>query len=220
MVFVHKPGPVLPKLQDITTDSGRTYILEDGTKLPSITTVLGYSKRHIIQNWRRRVGEEKANQISSRAGSRGTSYHSLVESYIQNKELPKDLDPFLLESFKVARPALDRINSVMYMEAPVFSKTLGVAGRVDLVAEFDNVLSIIDHKTSLKPKREEWIQDYFEQETAYSLMLAEMIGLNPKQIVTIISVDGYTEPQIFIKSPKNYVGSLLTKIKEYKENVY
>jgi genome maintenance exonuclease 1 len=105
----------------------------------------------------------------------------------------------------------------------LYSETLGLAGRTDVIAEYDGVASIIDFKTSLNMKKEAWIDNYFEQGTAYSLMYEELTGIKIEQIVIIISVDHEDKPQEFIKNRNDYVDSLKNKIEAYKKehsNVY
>ena len=136
------------------TDSGRKYVTEDKKKLPSITTVLSILSRAGIAAWRKRVGDKEADRISHIASTRGSAVHQIVEDYIDNKE---DFDagyfPHILESFQQIKPIIDkRIGKVYAQEQPLYSNHLGVAGRVDCVAEFDGKLSIIDFKTSKKRK--------------------------------------------------------------------
>jgi genome maintenance exonuclease 1 len=97
----------------------------------------------------------------------------------------------------------------------LYSETLGLAGQVDCIAEFDGIPSIIDFKTSLKMKKEEWILSYFEQCTCYSLMYEEMTGIQCKQIVVLISVD-HEQPQIFVKNRRDYIPELANKVKQFR----
>ena len=122
--------------------------------------------------------------------------------------------PDVLSSFYEFKTLLNNINNLHFLEAPLYSDKLKVAGRVDSIAEYNGELSVIDFKTSRKEKREEWIEDYFIQTTFYSLCYAELTGLIPKNIVILISVeDG--ENQEFIRSPKEYIPKTIRKIKDY-----
>ena len=95
---------------------------------------------------------------------------------------------------------------------------VSLAGRVDCVAEFDGKLSIIDFKGSTKPKREEWIENYFHQATAYALMFEEKTGITIENIVIMIANEDGTN-QIFVKKPISYVEGLFESIKTfYKDN--
>lgn len=201
-----------------TTESGRVYKTPEGIGLPSITTVLSILSRDSIAKWRARVGEAEANKISYRASTRGTAVHEIIEKYIDNDENYKDgYTPDIISSFIAVKSILDsRIGRVFAQEAPLYSNHLGVAGRVDCVAEFDGKLSIIDFKTSLKPKRLEWIKNYFMQESAYAIMWEERTGMPITQLVTIISVDN-AEPQVFIEHRDNWVRPLRDTIAQYNE---
>jgi PD-(D/E)XK nuclease superfamily len=198
----------------------RYYISPNGKKLPSVTTFLSHFKGDSIKKWRAKVGEEEANRISGRASRRGTKFHSLMESYISNQEKDSFLNENVMPDMKVAfnnmLPVVNRIDNVHYLETMLYSETLGLAGQVDCIAEFDGVPSVIDFKTSLKEKREEWILNYFEQCTCYSLMYEEMTGIKAKQIVVLISVDNRIEPQVFIKQRKDYIPELVNKIKQFR----
>jgi len=198
----------------------RYYISPNGTKLPSVTTFLSHFKGDSIAKWRAKVGEEEANRVSARASRRGTQFHSLMESYIKNEEkstyLTKDLTPDMKVSFRNMLPTLERIDNIHYVEAMLYSEAIGMAGQVDCIAEFDGVTSIIDFKTSLKPKKEEWILNYFEQCTCYSLMYEEMTGIQAKQIVVLISVDHEIHPQIFVKNRKDYITELARKVVSFR----
>lgn len=208
----------LNEMESVTTDSGRKYKTPEGVNLPSITTVLSILSRDSIPAWRKRVGEAEANKISHRASSRGTRVHEIIEKYINNDEDYRNgYTPDIIDSFIAIRPILDdRIGRVFAQEAPLYSNHLGVAGRVDCVAEFDGKLSIIDFKTSLKPKRLDWIKNYFMQESAYAIMWEERTGQPITQLVTIISVDNH-EPQIFIEHRDNWVRPLKETIAQYNE---
>jgi len=162
----------LTEMNAVTTDSGRKYKTPEGIDLPSITTVLSILSRDSIAKWRKRVGEAEANKISGRASGRGTRVHEITEKYIDNDPNYKDgYTPDIIHSFNVMKPILDGLIGTVYaQEAPLYSTHLGVAGRVDCVAEFDGKLSIIDFKTAMKKKQKSWINNYFMQEAAYAIM--------------------------------------------------
>ena len=137
-MFEHVPV-VLNEMEAETTETGRTYRTPEGINLPSITTVLSILSRDSIAKWRKRVGEEEADRISYRASTRGTAVHEIIEKYLDNKEDYRDgYTPDIIESFINIKPVLDgRIGRIYAQEAPLYSTHLGVAGRVDCVAEFD-----------------------------------------------------------------------------------
>ena len=216
--FNHLNTEPLCKLERSEYNGKRYYVSPTGRRLPSVTTFLSHFKGDSIQKWRKKVGEEEANKISARAGRRGTKFHSLMESYIGNEKgfIDDTVMPDMKVAFKNMLPTLDRIDNVHYLETMLYSETLGLAGQVDCIAEFDGVPSVIDFKTSLKEKKEEWILGYFEQCTCYSLMYEEMTGIQCKQIVVLISTDNLVEPQIFVKQRSDYLPELANKIKQFR----
>ena len=201
-----------------TTDTGRTYKCPDGSSFNSVTTVLKVLSEDAIQAWRRRVGEDVANKIGVRAANRGTAVHSIIERYLDNNvEYDKDVMPDVLSTFKDVQPVLDEhISEILGLEAPLYSKHLKLAGRVDCVGVFDNKLSIIDFKTSRKIKKKEWIHNYFAQASAYAIMFEERTGIPVPQLVIIIAVDN-EEPQVFVEKRDDWT-ELLFKAKEIYES--
>ena len=119
--------------------------------------------------------------------------------------------------FQHSKPVLERINNVYLQEAALYSRHLELAGRVDCIAEFDGVLSIIDFKTAAEPKREAYLYDYFVQETAYACMLQEQYDLTVKQLVTIVACEN-GETQVKILPPKKeFFIKLMSYIDEYQQ---
>ena len=199
----------------------RVYLTPTGHHYPSVTTVIGNNaaKKAGIAKWRARVGEKAANAKTTRATGRGTKYHSIAEDYFNNNlDLKKyKSHPLPVLMFHHSRPALDRINNIYLQEAALYSKHLEIAGRVDCIAEFDGVLSIIDFKTAAEPKREKYLYDYFVQETAYACMLQENYGLSVKQLVTIVACEN-GETQVKVLPPKKeFFMKLMSYISEYQE---
>ena len=199
-----------------TTDSGRVYSTPDG-KYPSITTVLSILSEEGIRAWRARVGEEEANRISSRAATRGTNVHAIIEKYLNNeKDYADGYLPNIIENFKDIQSLLDdKIGKIYAQEVPLYSNHLRVAGRVDCVAEYNGAMSIIDFKTSRKLKKKEWIEGYFCQASAYAIMFEERTGIPITQLVVLIAVDNEL-PQVFIEHRDNWTKKLLETIKEYE----
>ena len=123
------------------------------------STILGKKGKAAIIAWRNRIGHDEANKISRQAAGRGTAVHAVCENYVNNDpDYAKDLMPNILFDFTRIKDILDtRIGVVYGQELPLYSDHLGVAGRVDCVAEFDGKLSIIDYKTSRRHKKKEWM---------------------------------------------------------------
>lgn len=217
--FTHQPVDL--GYDDLITESseqGRRYVTPSGIKYPSITTVLGHFTKHAIQEWRNRVGEEEANKVSARAAGRGTSLHTICERYIDNEEdyFEKAM-PHVRGMFNSIKPILDERIGVVYMqEVPLYSDHLRLAGRVDLIAEFDGIPSIIDFKTASRQKTVEDITDYFQQEAAYAVMYEERTKKPIVNLVTIMAVENSTTPLVFVEHRDNHVSDLIHKIRLYE----
>lgn len=192
-------------------DGKRYYVLDDGTKLKSVTTVLSEkSDKTFLENWKKRLGEEEVQKVVTQANRRGTSVHSLAERYLLNEEnyIQNEM-PVNVDTFNQLKPYLDKYIDLVYgLELPLYSKTLKTAGRTDLVAKYMGVNSIVDFKTSRKVKKEEWVQNYFTQATVYSMMFEYMYKIEIPQIVIMMAVD-HDHPQIFVRSRKDYVEQVL-----------
>ena len=220
MKFEHNPSCFPLDSEAKMVDGKRVYATPDGEYYPSITTVIGNNakKQAGLAKWRARVGKEKAAAISSRSASRGTKFHSITEDYLNNElDIEKYKDsPLPVVMFAQTKKTFDRIGNIYLQEAFLYSKHLEVAGRVDLVAEFDGELSIIDFKTSAEPKREAYLYDYFVQETAYACCFQELYSLTVKKLVTIVACEN-GETQVVIKPPKKeYLLKLIAYIDEYQ----
>lgn len=217
-MYTYCPPKPLQDLQSETFPDGkRFYTLPDGTRLPSVTTVLGAQKKQAIMKWRKRVGEEKANAISKKASGRGTNVHKLCEKYLNNESLP-DMMPDVKEMFYSIKPFLNNIDNIWYQEQALWSKQLGLAGRVDCIGEYEGILSVIDFKTSSRIKTEEDILDYFFQECAYALMMEEMINEPIHQLVTIMAVEN-SQPLIFKQKTEDHIEGLVKSIQFYKQTI-
>ena len=213
--FNHLNLPILADIPTETVDGSRRYVV-NGKLLPSVTTVTSYQNRKSIAEWRERVGVDVANQISQFASNNGTKFHKIVEDYVNNLDVDYDTEKYevALKLFNQFKALLDDVNNIHYQECALYSEQLGIAGRVDCIAEYNGKLSVIDFKSSSKPKYENQIQNYFVQETGYAMMYEEMTGQKVEQIVTLISCHS-GETQVFIKNPDDYVDTLKQYIQEY-----
>ena len=122
------------------------------------------------------------------------------------------------EMFISLKPLLNRIDNIHYQECALWSKQLGMAGRVDCIGEFDGELSVIDFKTSKRIKTEAHIEDYFWQTTAYGIMYEELIGVPIQQLVIIMAVED-NPPLLFIQKTEDHIHGLVKAIKYYKETL-
>jgi genome maintenance exonuclease 1 len=196
----------------------RIYVTPSGELYPSITTILGEFNKAAIQKWRKRVGETEANKISGKASRRGTSVHSVCESYIKNEDGYFDgQTPNIIELFKTIEPFLERIDNVHGVELALYSDHFGVAGRTDLIAEFDGVLSVIDYKTSNKIKKKDWCESYFAQGAFYGIAYEELTKIPVSQVVIIIAVDN-EHPQLFVEKRDDWVDKIWEAKKLYYES--
>ena len=193
----------LQKLPRRNVNGSRVYETPDGSYYPSVTTITGQMNKKAINEWRARVGEKVANQITKQASARGTSIHKLCEHYILGTMDDVKIMPSNKEMFSsMANHLAKTIGKVYAVEGFLYSDFLRAAGQVDMIAEYNGVLSVVDFKTSKKKKNPDWIENYFVQEAAYSFMFEERTQLHVGQLVTVIGVDGEDEPQVFIKNTK------------------
>mgnify|MGYP003340566925 FL=1 len=218
-IFEHVKLPQLQfDLNAETTDSGRIYTTPEGNKYKSITTVLSHYGKQAIYEWRQSVGEERANEISRKAANRGTKVHKICEDYLNNEitELKMQmLMPNLKELFFKIRPIIDaNVGRIYSQEQALYSDEFKIAGRVDLIAEWNGKLAVIDFKTSSKQKEEENIQNYFMQCTAYALMFSERTGMWIDDIVVLIATEE-GPAQVFERQIHDYRQPLVEYIDKY-----
>ena len=188
-MFTHV-GHSLQELPEPTTVNGvRYYPTPSGKKMPSITSVTSFKNREFFKKWRKKVGDAEADRITKEATTKGTIFHKYAEDYLNNLSVsPQDLYESVSpawQMFESAQPYLDKINNIHALEAPLYSEYLGIAGRVDCIAEYNGELAIVDFKTSGKQKKEAWIEHYFVQCVAYAYMYYERTGIEVDKIVIL-----------------------------------
>ena len=209
-MFTHLDPPDLPDLDCITVEGSRWYVTPTGERYPSVTTVTGWSKRKFFAKWRRENPEESKQILE-----KGNKFHSIVEDYLNNKGEPARTPIRSARNlFYQLQPELDRINNIRVQEIALWSHMMGLAGRVDCIAEFDGKLSVIDFKSSKRKKREEDIENYFQQATAYAIMWKELLGETIENIVILVSSDDGTT-QVLQRNPVNHVVGLKECIETY-----
>lgn len=209
--FIHHD---LPKLERDTAPNGtRVYKTPSGRAYPSVTTVTGLHTAKGIAEWRRRVGEEEANRISGKASARGTRIHQYCEDYLRGNVFEADM--FDLEMFNSIKFWLDDIDNIHCLETPLYSDFLQVAGTVDCIGEFQGKLSVIDFKTSSKPKDRDDIYNYFMQTAAYAVAFEERTGIPIGRLVIIMAVDN-DDPRLFIEKRDNWIGGFRKLRLDYK----
>lgn len=209
--FNHKFIELPSEINEIEIEGKRFYSTPGGT-FPSVTTVTGFEKQQFFAEWREKNPEE-----SKRVTSRGTKFHSTIESYLRNE--PLDLDNMMPGNkalFLLLKPELDKIDNILALETPLWSKTIGLAGRTDCIAEYDGKLSIIDFKASSKEKKKSHIDNYLTQATAYSLMFQERTGIVIDNFAILIACEDGMR-QVFEGKPIRYVKELHEIIKKYRK---
>jgi len=196
----------------------RYYETPTGEKYPSVTTVLDKtSDKTALHAWRKRVGEEEANRVSTRATRRGTAVHTLCEKFVLNESIDLSEEmPFNVIMFKQLERFLSKnVNNIRGSESSLFSHKLKIAGSCDLIANYNNHAAIIDFKTSTKPKKHEWIENYFLQCAMYSYMFWEMTQLYHPTIVIAIALEEDSGPQIFVDNVNNWIDKARDRCSRY-----
>ena len=225
---------------------GRYYIINEDLQLPSVTTILGeMTDKSGIEKWKKRVGEKKANEISKNSADRGTFMHELNERYQYLLVNEKDHNGILKKTFEdvLADPEMSKISPqnkengknlfVKMLNAGLFNQVEklelqeeavwsgrggGYAGRLDKAARINGKLKIIDYKSSKKPKKEEWIENYKMQGAAYSVAYYDRYGEMPDGFEIWIANDLFDEPQIFKGNQqdiRNYFEKFHDLVKQY-----
>lgn len=209
-MFQHE---LLPRIEIPTSMEGsdRVYHTPEGDFYSVTTIIKKVLGTKAIDNWRERVGDQRASEISTQATNRGHAIHSLAEAYLMNDpKWQSKSGPVNVFTFNQVKPFLtNHVEKVYGIELPLYSRVLKCGGQADLVATYNGIPSIIDFKTSLRPKQEKWIEHYFIQATTYSLMMEERYQMSCPQLVILMMVDSGGEPQVFIKHRKDYVKRVL-----------
>ena len=218
-IFEHTPVDLgYENLGDASISGKRIYITPEGNHYPSITTVLGVRSKEFLEAWRKRVGEKEADRIGRHAATRGTAMHNIAEKYLNNDDdyFDKNEMPHVKAMFRSIQPVLDsNIGRILLQEKPLYAEHLHVAGRVDLVSEYNGLNSIVDFKTSSRVKSKDDVLSYFIQTSAYAIMVEERTGIPISQIVIVMAVENSNKPLVFIEKRDNYVDELFKVIAEY-----
>ena len=196
-------------------DGKRFYVTPNDDKYISITTILSNLSKASIQKWRNRVGEKEANRVSTKASRRGTGVHNLCERYIKNQDGFLDGGmPNEVEMFQSIESLLNRVDNIHVVEGALWSDHFKLAGRTDLIGEFDNRLSVVDYKTSNKKKTWEMCHQYFMQGAFYAVAYEERTGIPVDTIVIIMAVEN-EQPLLFIEKRDRWIEPLKEVIYKY-----
>ena len=220
-MFIHDEVSV-PELSTKNINRKRFYQTPEGKLYPSITTVLQKRKMAGLMEWRKNVGEDVANYIARTAAHRGTKVHHMCEDFLNNMESDypekwaehkKNFLPYVL--FGQLKPVLmQKVNNILAQECGLYTDKYRVAGRVDCIAEYNGVKSIIDFKTSRKERNDEWNESYYIQASAYAEMFEERTGVAINQIVIlVVTEDGVV--QEFVKDKGEYLPMLVEAIDDF-----
>ena len=214
----------LPPINATTTNGVRLYETPEGNKYPSITTILSVRNKSGLMAWRKRVGEKTANYIAGKAAARGTKVHHMCEDYLNNvytnypsewEKHKKNFLPYCLFT-QLKDQVLCNVNNIHAQEVGLYSDKYKVAGRVDCIAEYNGVPSIIDFKTSTKERNDEWNENYYIQGSAYAEMFGERTGIEISQVVILVVTEDGTV-QEFVKEKHSYLDSLVETVTEWRE---
>jgi len=210
-----------PYVTDVRTDTlptGRTYHTVDGS-FPSITTILGKTANNAwLQAWKDRVGEEEAARVSKEATDRGTWVHEIAEAHFNGEDVLARLHNAPTDVVQMSKSLIKLVSSgvedIWGQEQVLWSTKYQYAGRTDMVGIWKGVPSIIDFKTSKKPKNSKAIKDYYLQCCAYAVAHNEMYGTGIKNIVIAITVEG-KEGQLFEKSAIPFLPELKFRRRQF-----
>ncbi len=180
-----------------TVEGKRLYTLPDGSRVPSVTTILDRTKpqekREALANWRKSVGEKRATEITTEAAGRGTRMHKFLEDYVRNNRVLTEpgSNPYSVEAHNMAKEIINNglinVQEVWGIEVPLYVPGL-YAGTTDACGLYHGQPSILDYKQTNKPKKKEWIEDYFLQLCAYAAAHNEVHGTDIKQGVILMAV--------------------------------
>ena len=179
-----------------SVEGKRLYATPDGSKVPSVTTILDKTKpeeeKAALQAWRRAVGEKKAQEITTEAANRGTRMHKYLEDYVRDGILREPgTNPYSVQSHKMAKHVIEQglvnVNEVWGVEVPLYYPGL-YAGTTDGCGMHMNEEAILDYKQTNKPKKLEWITGYYLQLTAYALAHNKIHGTNIRKGVVLMCV--------------------------------
>lgn len=197
----------------VTIEGKRYYATPDGNRLPSVTTILDRTKpeekRQALENWKRRVGTAQAQQITTEAANRGTRMHTYLEQYVKTGQLvDRPSNPFAWASHAMAQIVIEqgltnRVQEFWGYEVPLYFPGI-YAGTTDACGIHGDQASIMDYKQTNKPKRREWIDDYFLQLCAYAEAHNELHGTTIKKGVVLMCVKPDMDDQQNIVKPPEY----------------
>jgi hypothetical protein len=200
-----------------SVEGKRHYALPDGSRVPSVTTILDKTKpeeaRQKLREWKDRVGHERAQQITTEAANRGTRMHTYLERYVKQDDIGEfPTNPFAQPSWfmaaEVILKGLCNVDEYWGCEVPLYYSGL-YAGTTDCVGIWKGQPAIMDFKQTNKPKKREWIDDYFLQLAAYAAAHNDTHGTSINTGVILMCAkpaddDAVPQYQEFVLEPKDF----------------
>lgn len=223
-----QPPPFVEKIQyrpckqinDPVTKK-RVYLTPDGESLPSVTTILSATKDMThLNEWKKRVGEEKARQITTEASGVGTAMHSNLERFLVGMQRQPGNNPVHVQANKMAdeiiRKGLSDVNEFWAIEQSLYFPGL-YSGTTDLVAVYKGNPSICDYKQTNRPKKEEWVEDYKIQLVAYIMAHNEVYGTDIREghVFMCSRACEYQQFDLWPDDFNKYQDLWLKKVEEY-----
>jgi genome maintenance exonuclease 1 len=199
----------------------RVYLTPDGESLPSVTTILSATKDMTALNeWKKRVGEQKAREITTEAAGVGTAMHANLERFIAGLQRQPGNNPVHVQANAMADQiivnGLSDVNEVWAMEQSLYFPGL-YSGTTDLVAVYKDNPSVCDYKQTNKPKKAEWVEDYFLQLVAYILAHNEVYGTDIREghVFMCSRACEYQQFDLLPQDFNKYQDMWLNKVEEY-----
>lgn len=203
-------------------DIGRIYNFDDGSKYYSVTTALGVTKDGtFLEEWRKKVGEERAEAVTRLACSIGTDMHEILEYYLKNEEMDSPPSKYSQNLANQITPFIDkRVSRVHQVETVVYSDRFKLAGTADAIVTYANHLTVLDFKTAKRMPKIEWIYDYLCQLAIYAMMLEEMSGTKFHYGALLFAYKQVKNPnrEIFVKLDK-YKPKAVKRIEMFYEKI-
>lgn len=214
-----------PSLSKETVEGSRKYVTPDGSKLPSVTTILSATqseeKKRVLQEWRNRVGHQKAQEITTEAAGRGTRMHKYLEDYVKTGKMNEPgSNPYSIQSHKMAQSivyeGLSKCNEFWGTEVSLYFPKI-YAGTSDLIGVHDGQDAIMDHKQSNKLKKREYIDDYFVQLCAYAMAHNEVYNTRIRKGVIMMCTQDNIYQEFILEGIEfdKYTDAWLKKLEQY-----
>jgi genome maintenance exonuclease 1 len=199
----------------------RVYLTPDGESLPSVTTILSATKDMThLNEWKKRIGEDKAKQITTEAAGVGTAMHGNLERFCAGLQRQPGNNPVHVQANKMADVIIDnglsKVNEIWAMEQSLYFPGL-FSGTTDLVGVHEDEPAVMDYKQTNKPKKSEWVEDYYLQLMAYILAHNEVYGTDIKKGVIFMCSRDFQYQQFTLESKdfNKWQDAWLNKVEEY-----